>query len=244
MEKRIELWVFPTGNVAVYRGSAFIPTEQLTEEERLFVLDRVCDELKGKIDLDAEIKKYTESLYNETFGNGQGTLDEFDGEDISTVIEDTARHFHSLRPSWKPDKSLEEEITRYGKEEMPVVLESGLNDIARHFYELGQQSRPKISDNSLEEEIAGMYQALFGTDIINRKEMLYLETFNAIARHFAEWQKSQMLKEAIHYVVQDDLDSHGASYNIPFIRLGSIALESKGIGVGDKVSCIIVKEEE
>ena len=25
--------------------------------------------------------------------------------------------------------------------------------LARHFYELGQQSRPKVSDNSLEEEI-------------------------------------------------------------------------------------------
>jgi hypothetical protein len=43
----------------------------------------------------------------------------------------------------------------------------------------------------LEEEIAEMYQALFGTDIINRKEMLYKETFNAIARHFAEWQKKR-----------------------------------------------------
>ena len=93
MENRIELWVSPTGNVAVYRGNAFIPTEQLTEEERLFVLDRVCDELKGKIDLEAEIKKYTENLYNETFGNGQCTLDEFDWEDIATVIEETARHF-------------------------------------------------------------------------------------------------------------------------------------------------------
>lgn len=103
MENRIELWVFPTGNVAVYRGNAFIPTEQLTEEERLFVLDRVCDELKGK-DLDSEIKKYTENLYHETFGNGQGTLDEFDWEDISTVIEDTAKHFYSRRPSWKPSK--------------------------------------------------------------------------------------------------------------------------------------------
>ncbi len=41
--------------------------------------------------------------------------------------------------------------------------------------------------DGLEEEIAGMYQALFGTDIINRKEMVYLETFNAIARHFADW---------------------------------------------------------
>lgn len=44
----------------------------------------------------------------------------------------------------------------------------------------------KSASEDLEEEIAGMYQALFGTDIINRKEMLYLETFNAIARHFYE----------------------------------------------------------
>ena len=39
----------------------------------------------------------------------------------------------------------------------------------------------------LEEEIQGMYQAIFGTDIINRREMVYLETFDMIARHFAEW---------------------------------------------------------
>lgn len=55
--------------------------------------------------------------------------------------------------------------------------------------------------------------------------------------------REEMMKEAIHYVVQDDLDSHGASYNIPFIRLGTIALKPKGIGVGDKVCIIIVKEE-
>lgn len=39
----------------------------------------------------------------------------------------------------------------------------------------------------LEEEIQGMYQAIFGTDIINRREMVYLETFDMLARHFAEW---------------------------------------------------------
>ena len=88
----------------------------------------------------------------------------------------------------------------------------------------------------------------------------------ALARHFAEWQskqdketielaedhaylagavneREQMMKEAIHYVVQDDLDSHGASYNIPFIRIGIAALKPKGIGVGDKVCIIIVKED-
>ena len=103
MENRIELWIFPTGNVAVYRGNAFIPTEQLTEEERHFVLNRVCDELREE-DLDVEIKKYTENLYNETFGNGQGTLDEFDWDDIATVIEGTAKHFYNPQPHWKPSE--------------------------------------------------------------------------------------------------------------------------------------------
>ena len=44
-------------------------------------------------------------------------------------------------PQEEPDKGLEEEITRYGKDEMPVVLESDLNDIAHHFYELGKNSK-------------------------------------------------------------------------------------------------------
>ncbi len=110
MKNRIELWIFPTGNVAVYRGNTFIPTEQLTEEERLFILDRVYDKLNGK-GLDAEIKKYTENLYNETFGRAQGTLDEFDWEDIATVIEDTAKYFYNLRPHWKPS---EEQIYALG----------------------------------------------------------------------------------------------------------------------------------
>ena len=55
--------------------------------------------------------------------------------------------------------------------------------------------------------------------------------------------KEEMMKEAIHYVVQDDLDSHGASYNIPFIRIGTTALKPKGIGVGDKVKVIVIPEE-
>lgn len=47
MEHEIELQVMPSGNVAVYRGNGFIPTEKLTEEERLFVLDKVIKELCG-----------------------------------------------------------------------------------------------------------------------------------------------------------------------------------------------------
>ena len=73
------------------------------------------------------------------------------------------------------------------------------------------------------------------------------DDLRGIARHFAQWgaehAREQMMKDAIHYVVQDDLDSHGASYNIPFIRIGTTALKPKGIGVGDKVRIIIVKED-
>lgn len=42
----------------------------------------------------------------------------------------------------------------------------------------------KPMQEELEEEIAGMYQAIFCTDVIDRKEMIYLDTFEAIARHF------------------------------------------------------------
>ena len=99
-----------------------------------------------------------------------------------------------------------------------------------------------------------------------KENVITADCYEITARHFAKWQyqkdrgefaqikaktwsegfdacKEQMMKEAIHYVVQDDLDTHGASYNIPFIRIGIAALKPKGIGVGDKVRIIIVKED-
>lgn len=67
MEQEIELQIMPSGNVAVYRGNGFIPTEKLTEEERLFVLNKVIKELGGEhkvktrdLALEAEIKRYNE----------------------------------------------------------------------------------------------------------------------------------------------------------------------------------------
>ena len=51
---------------------------------------RYSDTLKS---MEEEIKRYTEELYNEIFGNGQGTVDEFDWEDIAQTIEETAHHF-------------------------------------------------------------------------------------------------------------------------------------------------------
>lgn len=66
--------------------------------------------------MEEEIKRFTEQLYNETFGNGQGTLDEFDWEDIATVIEETAHHFVNWQkehqPHWKPSEEQMEQLQR------------------------------------------------------------------------------------------------------------------------------------
>lgn len=82
--------------------------------------------------------------------------------------------------------------------------------IGQYFYELGcrrtaekydeieynrqRAEEEKPMQEGLEEEIAEMFQALFGTDVINRKERLYPDTFEAIARHFAEWGAEHLKK--------------------------------------------------
>ncbi len=45
IKDRFEVWVSGSGNVTIYRGSAFTRTEELTEEEKEFIIDRIADEL-------------------------------------------------------------------------------------------------------------------------------------------------------------------------------------------------------
>lgn len=45
MKQEIELQIMPSGNIAVYRGNEFISTEQLTEEEKEFIVECVHKEL-------------------------------------------------------------------------------------------------------------------------------------------------------------------------------------------------------
>lgn len=46
VQKRLEIWVMPSGNVAYYRGSEYCPKERLTDEEKKFILKRVFDDLQ------------------------------------------------------------------------------------------------------------------------------------------------------------------------------------------------------
>lgn len=82
---------------------------------------------------------------------------------------------------------LEEEIKRYWKEEMPVVLESDLNDIARHF---------------------------------------------------AEWQREQILKDAVEGEVH-----HCASVHYCTTNEEQLGARLKMFRDGDKVKIIIIKED-
>lgn len=120
-----------------------------------------------------------------------------------------------------------------GSSEIPKDLEEASSKFATHTAPNG------VSVEFLEEKLSFQEGAKWQREqdrleIANIKAKLWQDGFDDC--------KEQMLKEAIRYVVQDDLDSHGASYNIPFIRIGIAALKPKGIGVGDKVRIIIVKE--
>jgi len=65
--------------------------------------------------LEAEIKRYTEEKYHETFGNGQRTLDDFDWEDIAVTIEETAVHFMGWKE--KEEKQKEQKSAEWNMED-------------------------------------------------------------------------------------------------------------------------------
>lgn len=94
--------------------------------------------------LEAEIKRYTEEKYHETFGNGQGTLDEFDWEDIAVTIEETAVHF----VGWKEKEEKQ-------KEQKPVDYEAELKkckDNPLYFYDKYVSIKQKPAEWSEEEK--------------------------------------------------------------------------------------------
>lgn len=71
-------------------------------------------------------------------------------------------------------EGLEEEIKRYGKEEMPVVLESDLNDIARHFAEWGVEHTKQKPELVQHPAISYMYDADADRDEQLRQALLAL----------------------------------------------------------------------
>ena len=92
-------------------------------------------------------------------------------------------------------------------------------------------------DKSLEEE----YKDYVENDPVYSK-LVNRNAGHGIARHFAEWQKSQMLKDAVEGKVNQDgfLElSNGEVIDIcPTLKRCAL-----GLHIGDKVRIIVMKEE-
>ena len=95
------------------------------------------------------------------------------------------------------------------------------------------QEEPVSED--LEKEVNKYFHALYSgwTDEQRKEDFLVEELCTNVARHFANWQKEQMMNGAIELPLYLDGD---------FLTIDYDFTES-GFKVGDKVKLIIIKEE-
>ncbi len=139
----------------------------------------------------AEIKKrhnYEKEMYCDTKPDGRPNDGWAESLAIMGVLEDLLSFLDTLEE--EPDKSLEEEIRRYLREECS-------------------------SDDE--------------------------PTTEETARHFAEWQKEQMLKDA----VEGDVYTYKAPrFNCGFVEFVAAIPPAETDKLGDKVKLIVVKEDK
>lgn len=95
----------------------------------------------------------------------------------------------------------------------------------------------KEPDKSLEEEM----DKFFETMPVLEHENIFEDIFKNIARHFANWQKEQMLKEAIDGEISS-VDAGDDSY-VKTIKMPELRKAIRNYNLGDKVHIIIVKED-
>ena len=150
---------------------------------------------------------------------------------------------------------LEEEITSYIKKHYHIrndeTLERGNDalttydfaEIARHFYEIGwihlwetECKGKKEVCVELKDEIERWLKEGAITD--TRYDDFDERDIRTTARHFAQWQKEQMLKEAV------EVDTSMAEYNDADFKsyLWNILMMMDAIN-GDKVKLVIIKED-
>ena len=85
----------------------------------------------------------------------------------------------------------------------------------------------------LEEEIEKYHES---HQLTTRSRVLMEEKLKDIARHFAEWQKAQMMKDAVEGLVSYDDRIYG-------LQLTTIDLCKLGYKKEDKVKLIIIKKD-
>lgn len=104
------------------------------------------------------------------------------------------------------------------------------------------QEEPVNED--LEKELARWMNEHFNKDM-SRYSGRYLTNNSLLefARHFVDWQKRQMMKDAIPAKIESSPDPHGADYGNQKMEFEYGVLESKGIISGTLVKNLIIKED-
>lgn len=106
--------------------------------------------------------------------------------------------------------------------------------IAKRFYDMGRKHNEPVSEE-LEKEIQTW------ADYFKKRSSEFNRFFfEKTARHFAEWQKQKMMKNAIDAVVH--IDAGGYPY-IPQIELYDYDKDIPLAKEGDKYKVILIKEE-
>lgn len=93
-------------------------------------------------------------------------------------------------------------------------------------------------DKSMEEEM----EEFFETMPVLEHENIFDVTFQKIARHFAKWQKEQMMKEAVEGEISS-VDVGDDSY-VKTLKMLELQKAIRNYNVGDKVRIVIFKAEE
>ena len=127
----------------------------------------------------------------------------------------------------------EEVFTRKQRKEM-IVASEVLNRLNRFLSTL-ESEKPINSSEGLEQEIIKCWQDWISPSNEQSVEgVLPLSEFAFYARHFAQWQKEQMMKEAVEGEITKDNRGNKV------IRAGVF---NKDFEYGDRMRIIIVKED-
>ena len=135
-------------------------------------------------------------------------LKEHGTEETKQIIMMTARHFAEwgknttscISENATNSEDLAKEIDVVSKR-YPEVSFAKLSRIAKHFAEWGAEhfrDSTKMMDTELEEEIDRFEDWM---ESYNQSDYPTCISTRQIARHFAEWQKKQMMKEAVDGIV-------------------------------------------
>lgn len=100
----------------------------------------------------------------------------------------------------------------------------------------------------LEEEITNYinkhYHIKYDKTLEHGNTPLTTYDFEVIAKYFANWQKEQMMKDAVDAIVGEG--NPGAPQfggSIPIIENGDMILLPKSFKYGDKIKIVIIKED-